>query len=134
MLYEFPNITHLYRIHLCPEEIFYSYVNRTAIDTRRQFVGDGCAVWLGFCTVRYMPKTSVHFPHYRGTTSVTCETGIEFHKGVLRMRIVICRPAHIPSAPTRGAYTIQLSLLQAVNINCSEKFYFDPKFIICPNV
>jgi len=27
--------------------------------------------------------------HYRGTTSVSCETGIELRKGVLRMRVVI---------------------------------------------
>ena len=33
--------------------------------------------------------------HYRGTTSVTCETGIGFRKGVLRMRVVIS-----PSPPT----------------------------------
>lgn len=70
---------------------------------------------------------------YRGKTSVTCETGIGFRKGVLRMRIVICHPAHIPSTPTRGVYTIQLSLLQVVNINCTEKSYFDTTFILCPN-
>jgi len=35
MLCEFLNITYLYDIRLCPEEIFYSYVNPTAIDTRR---------------------------------------------------------------------------------------------------
>ena len=70
--------------------------------------------------------------HYR-RTSVTCETGIGIRMGVLRMRIVICRPAHKPSASTCGVFKIQLSLLQAVNINCREKFYFDPKFITCPN-
>ena len=68
-------------------------------------------------TCRKHRSTSLH---YRGT-SVTCETGIGFREGVLRMRIAICRPDHIPSAPTRGVYTIRLSLLQAVNINCSEK-------------
>jgi hypothetical protein len=34
--------------------------------TPDDFVRDGCAVWLGFCTVRYMLKTLVHFPALQG--------------------------------------------------------------------
>jgi hypothetical protein len=103
MLYEFLNNTRLYGIHLCPEEILFSCINCTTIDTRRQFIRNGCAVWLGFCTVRYgtcRKHRSTSLRH-RGTTSVTYETGMFFRKGVLRMRVVIS-----PSRPhTLRAYS-----------------------------
>ena len=48
------------------------------------------------------------------------------------MRIVIL-PSRLHIVRAFSWHTKQLSLLHTENINCSEKSYFDPNFITCPN-